>query len=340
MTQEELQKTIAEYYLKLPKESQEMFSRMEWLETLKRISIKYGLTEEQTKTLGTETTLILLGITGEMEYGNLLRNELKMASTTLDDMLLEIKRSILGPVASQITDTYQKNAGEEAERGKIETELDERFTKLPQEVQKAIIESNYYDNLYTVTKGYNLNVGQMAALEEITNGIIGGTVNASLLEERLRDKVELSEEEIKRMTVDLNEKVLRKIREKMVGIKKPTETSSSPNKVVPEETTLKRSEEVILNKAGIKIAPTPVTSENKKPDQIIRPANTLEQKFAGAFKSPSTQTDHSLSVLSKSTVGETASPKDTSTDSAKEESVSTPLKTYTGKDPYRLSPDE
>ncbi len=65
MDKEELQKKIAEYYLKLPKEAQEVFSSMKWLETLKNICEKYSLDENQIKTLGIETSLILLGIVHE-----------------------------------------------------------------------------------------------------------------------------------------------------------------------------------------------------------------------------------------------------------------------------------
>lgn len=109
MEQEELQKNIALYYSKLPKETQEVFSSMIWLETLKKISIKYSLNEEQIKTLGTETTLVLLGIVHVIDYEKNLIKEIQIPRATFDEMFLEINDSILKPVLSQITQTFEEN---------------------------------------------------------------------------------------------------------------------------------------------------------------------------------------------------------------------------------------
>ena len=89
MTQEELQQNIVEYYEKLPEDVQEKFSSMLWLETLKKVSAKYSLTEEQIQVLGTETTFALLGMLHLGEYAQILTNELSLKEDVLRNLLAE-----------------------------------------------------------------------------------------------------------------------------------------------------------------------------------------------------------------------------------------------------------
>ena len=75
MNKEEIQKNIGLYYSKLPPNLQEIFSSMRWLETLKQISSKYNLTEDQIRIIGTETTIVLLGMNDLTEYERILERE-------------------------------------------------------------------------------------------------------------------------------------------------------------------------------------------------------------------------------------------------------------------------
>src|SRR3989344_8884181 len=102
MDQKELQEKIALYYSKLPPKAQEVFSGMAWLETLKAISQKYGLTEKQIETLGTETTLVLLGIIHLVEYEEALTNELGLPRNSTDKMVQEIQESIIKEIRPEL----------------------------------------------------------------------------------------------------------------------------------------------------------------------------------------------------------------------------------------------
>ena len=91
MNQEELQKKIREYYAKLTPKAQEVFASLSWLETLKKIAGRHNLNEDQIQILGTETTLVLLGIISRDEYEKILNEELKLEiqldSTSQNDLL-------------------------------------------------------------------------------------------------------------------------------------------------------------------------------------------------------------------------------------------------------------
>ena len=95
MDEKELQQQIALYYSKLPPEVQEIFAKMEWLETLKQISVKYGLGNEEIHILGTETTLVLLGIIHLAEYEEKISSELGLSRNSANKMFEEINTSIL-----------------------------------------------------------------------------------------------------------------------------------------------------------------------------------------------------------------------------------------------------
>lgn len=109
MNQEELKKTIAEYFAKLPKESQEVFSSMVWMDTLKDIIKKYSLNPKEEEVLGVETTLVLLGIIHIEEYKDNLKRDLNIEEETLEKILLEINERILKNIEKQLLEVFKSN---------------------------------------------------------------------------------------------------------------------------------------------------------------------------------------------------------------------------------------
>lgn len=124
MDQEQLQQKIAEYYAKLPKGAQTVFSSMKWLESLESLSTKYNLNESQKSTLGTETMLVLLGIIHLVEYENVLEKELEMPKVQFDKMLIEIDESILRTIRTQLSEAFKKN--NEVVEEKVQKEEEEK----------------------------------------------------------------------------------------------------------------------------------------------------------------------------------------------------------------------
>ncbi len=366
MDQAELQKNIALYYSKLPPKAQEMFGKMLWLEELKKIGIKYALNGEQIKTLGTETTLVLLGMVHMMEYEQNLINELVMPKQDMEEMIQDIKDNILKPIIPELVEAYKKNtetdSSETIEQEKTAEDLGPKFQKLPNEFRDAIIKSNYHDNLYKIGQEYKLNIIQMGKLEETLSSMMVGNIHTEKLEENLKDKVGISSEAAGKLANDLNEKILKKIREKMVG---SSEIKNSPQSIKPamldkielEPPKIQKREESILNTAGIQIN-DPVLKEFKP----LSP----EDKLTNTFKIPTIETEHTLGNISKAPeaaaiekTSPTASPKapivapktpeipivvspKVMNDIKPATSVpaKAPATNYKDKDPYRMSPDE
>lgn len=116
MDEKELQKNIALYYSKLPPKLQEVFSSMKWLETLQKLATKHSLKNTQIETLGTETTLVLLGMTHLDEYEQTLWKELGLSKEFFKEILSEIKEYILTPILPQITEAFNKNTAPEIKK--------------------------------------------------------------------------------------------------------------------------------------------------------------------------------------------------------------------------------
>ncbi len=214
MDQTKLQEQIALYYSKLSPSMQEVFSSMKWMESLQDISKKYSLNEEQIETLGTETTLALLGIISLEEYDKAIENELGMESTVAIKMAAELDTFILKALRPELAvahDAHIKSLVEEKYGGT--QNLDERFSKLPKEVQVAISESNYQITLYEIAESFDLSIDQMATLEEATTKVMIGVTHPDEYEAKLEEKLDLPKEKIADLVNDVNEKVLKNIRE-------------------------------------------------------------------------------------------------------------------------------
>src|SRR3989344_1405333 len=266
MDQKELQKQIALFYSRLPPNAQALFSSMEWLETLKKISQKYKLTDEQIETLGTETTLALLGIIHLVEYEEALTNELRLPRNLMDKMMLEIEETIIKTIRPQLVEAFEANKNAEAgESPDIESKLDERFERLPKETQNIVLESKYRTILYNIARSYNLNVEQTGILESAATSLVTGAIRPEEFENSLNKNLRLPSETIKKIVSEISEKIFKKIREELVKNtgKKPPSLDYPAEDIVPvaPPTTSTASEKAtkedssILTSAGIEIVP-------------------------------------------------------------------------------------
>jgi hypothetical protein len=306
--QTELQKNIAEAYLRLPENLQAAFSSMEWLEKLNEISKRYRLSEENNHTLGTETTLVLLGLVHPDEYEATLRTELKISPDGVEKIIKEINTEVLAAFRSDLTQTYEAN---------IDTKLDERFSKLPTAVKKAVVTANYHGKIYEIAEMHRLSVEETGNLEEAVTNAIVGNIPTDALEDTLRFKLHLPVEKAAEIVKEVNEKILKDIRRKIM-------TSYSR----PKEHNLNEEEEIILNQAGISLGSAKPSStrqskiETEAPE--IKPGaetNTaimvgepeltagstkisdihplVAEKMNSAVQNPAVKTEHKLENLPK-----------------------------------------
>lgn len=132
MDQEQLKQIIAEYFVKLPKEAQDVFSSLVWLEKLKMMGDKYVLNEKQIEFLGTETTLVLLGMVHVNEYRETIAREIGLRGEFLEKLMADIDENILKTIKDQLVETYKLN---------LETSAEEEI--ITNEKEKVNIVRNY-----------------------------------------------------------------------------------------------------------------------------------------------------------------------------------------------------
>lgn len=335
MDQTQLQQKIAHYYSKLPPDVQTVFASMRWMDTLRDISSKYQLTAEQIETLATETTLVMLGIIHLDEYQKIIEAEITIPATSMISMIAEIDTLILKTIRPQLVTTFENNANDlvEEKYGGV-TKLDERFSKLPQEVQVAISESDYQAKLYAIANKHKLSINHMAALDEVTTKVMIGIIHPDKFETELEANISISKEEVVEIVNEVNEGILKNIREilkshwnkesstiqdfgddevpippyAMTTVKIPL-TSKAESKIYEDSgiEIVKETEEPIqkpeINIAPSKLNPNIITNAPVAPE-ITRQNSGIEDsiigdKLGGITKSSSATTDYSLPKISK-----------------------------------------
>jgi hypothetical protein len=223
MNQQELKENIALYYSKLPPNAQVAFSSLQWMEVLRSISTKYNLKETQVETLATETTLAFLGIVSLKEYEETLINEISLPKDITDKMIAEINEAIFKSIRPEIEKTHLNNIID----ARTST-LDPRFSVLPENVQKAISQSDYQKKLYAIGTKHKLQVARMASLEEVTVRFILGKLSPSQYENELALTTELPADKVREIAVDVNNDVMKAIRSLEMGQTENTEDDEVP----------------------------------------------------------------------------------------------------------------
>jgi len=308
MQKEELQQKIAEYYAKLPPKVQEIFSSMAWLETLKIICLKHSLDDKQKETLGTETTLVLLGIIHLDEYQEILTKELAIPKDSIEHILKEINEVVINPIRPELLGAFNANVQSLAnQKPIIETKLDERFKKLPKDVENIVQESNYQATLYEIGQEYKFNVEEMGVLDKVVAELITGAIHPDAFEDSLQGNLKLPIDKTRELANAINERILRGIREKTKELNKPKVVKITLDRAKPIEPprviTLKdivgEKKEVLLVPDLPAVPSAQLMQVGKLELETAHPI--LAQKLSSSFQIPKVETNHSLSNLSKTT---------------------------------------
>ncbi|MFZ3011600.1 MAG: hypothetical protein WA060_01200 [Minisyncoccia bacterium] len=155
-------------------------------------------------------------------------------------------------------------------------EIQKKFESLPEDLKWSIMAANVDDNIIEIGQKENLNVEQMGQLSLETHMVMFGFTHPDKFEESVRNSLKLPEEKIHTIVNDVNEKILKEIREKLID----------SSKIKEEE-----NDTEILKSAGIEIVPEKL--------EIDSPHPILAQKLSGLVKNPVVETDHSIENITK-----------------------------------------
>lgn len=219
-------------------------------------------------------------------------------------------------------------------------EIQEKFDGLPEDIKWLIMQADMDGKITEIGQRLKLTVPQMAQLSLETNMMMMGFTHPNKFESSLIASMGLPEEKVKEIVNEVNEKILKGIREKLMTLY-TKEGSGEAVSRMPLDTgeELESREEILktienenpsnkIDYIGTSSVPNMPPTQNTTPPLTQNPPrkteeemrSILNEKLSGNFQMPKTTTIHSLNNLTKNSAVETT------TSSSK-------------KDPYRESVD-
>ena len=193
------------------------------------VSKKYKLSQEISDSLNLYTTFVVVNLMTVDDFSKLLAGELLLSEDLAKNIYSDINQMIF-----VVIDEHIQNIKKEEEfLSQIKLLVfDPSFGNMPQDVQEAIAQSNWRENLYTIAQKHKLTIEQMGILEDITIKVMLGTINPDKYEAELSSKTTIAKEEMSDLVTEVNEGILIKIRELF---KRDLESKENEQKVVSSE---------------------------------------------------------------------------------------------------------
>jgi len=206
MIEDALQKKIDEARVKLPSESREAIDNVNW--KLLILGLK-KFTPDQLDDLEIETELMLYGITSPEDYPIELEDRMHLTKEDTIALVGEMNRLVFQRIEMEL-----KRILDEKDKFKNRPMVfDQRFSKLPKDVQQAIAQSGWRENLYEISKKYKLNIEQMGILEKDTVKLITNEISPLNYENVLKTDISnLDKENTASLVNEINEKIMLRIR--------------------------------------------------------------------------------------------------------------------------------
>lgn len=291
---EKIKNKIKEKFANLPQSIQVIILSDSYQRILIEIGKQNNLSRKQLGTLEMEVTMALMGLTNYKILGEELARELgikKEQANNIDDI---VKKTVFSSVLDllDIMNNHSETETRATQTGEQNVgPLDKRFAGLPEDIKKIIISTGYHANLYTVADGNHLDVAQMGTLEEVTTDIVVGKLHPEDFEKILRKKIGLPEGIIEKIIAEINEKVLKPIREKMEGVYNKPRSNAYEIKPEqkPEETKNPTSQPVKIIRADLSTPELPEGHQEEHP--------LVLEKLGGTFRAEKVETNHSINKV-------------------------------------------
>jgi len=286
----ETEKIIKDQMKILPEEIKGLFTDPKVNEQILEIGKTHKLNDEQLGIFQMETFLLMLGLTYPDEYQEELKDRLNTDDETLNNITKGIYTIISNEKIEKLKEIYRGTEEENIKETIIiptitpkPLDFDPRFMSMLKDVQEAIALSNWKEKLYEIAPKYKLNIEQMGILEEITVKVISNEIYPDKYEEELASKITISKEDISNLVKDVNEEILKTIRELL---KEHWDENGSKEYVVSSKDNGIKEEVPIPPYAKIEIK------------AVETPKNIIEEKLKNPTVSERIVSDHSTPKIS------------------------------------------
>lgn len=297
---EKLKQIIKEEIVKLPKEIQEAINALDWVGVAGKIGNEHQLDENEINDFQAEVALILTGLENYNSFASNIESEIGIPKDEAEKIAAEVTQKIFDPIIAKIPESMKREAEEEFNSPEeIGGELDARFEKLPKEIKDVIEKSNYQATLYAIAKEHSLTVEQIGTLEKVVTNLMVGAIHPNDFKDVLEDSMEMPKDKMTRLANDVNEKILKPIRAKLVNLNNKSEVvvktvdmiepistmvtpitpivQTTPPPVLPKET-IDKKDTAILSSHGIEITPTPGSDNSEVIEKKIISAPLMQEE--------------------------------------------------------------
>jgi len=200
-------------------------------------------------------------------------------------------------------------------------EIQKKFESLPEDLKWAIMAANVDEKITQIGQENGLNVVQMGQLSLETHMVMFGFTHPDKFEASVKGSLQLPDDKNKKIVNEINEKILKDIRENLMSLyknqeeKKDDEILNSAGIEINKEENIKTSDRLTTGKGKaddrekmISEVENPETiAKEIQNEKIMRSIST--QKLSGSFQIPNTKTEYSLNNMSKNSKTPDA-PKD------------------------------
>jgi hypothetical protein len=208
-----LQIKIVKAKEELPEIARVVVDSINWKELILGMNNKFN--SEQLENLSAETELLLCGIISTEEYPKELETRMKISKNEVNLLLNEMDRLIFKKMQEEVEDRIDKE--EKILSTKRSLLTDPRFANMRKDIQQAIAASDWKEKIYNMADKYKINIEQTGLLEEITAKILAGSITPIQFERDVRSKIILPGDKIKEIISEINENVLKNIKEILVN---------------------------------------------------------------------------------------------------------------------------
>jgi len=154
-------------------------------------------------------------------------------------------------------------------------DIQNKFEQLPEDIKWAIMGAKIDEKLIEIGNGYKLTVTQMGQLSLETHAVMLGFLHPDKFTASIKASLNLEDEKANLISTDVNNKIIKNIRERLVELHNADKTSS-------------------IEETKISIDNKEIEKENIKPLQ-----STMVNKLLNTVSTNNTKTNYSLDNTTK-----------------------------------------
>jgi hypothetical protein len=254
---DEIKNAVIERFNNLQAEIQAIIMDPNYDKTIADIGKKYSLSPAQVSELELNTTLVLLGQTHPDEYTDEILEDLKLPKDLISQIANDVNEKILKSVRDMIKKNFEDDEKEDEAQEEVplpppnydasdekvapvakkkNLSTDPRIAQLPENMQEAIMASDYKKKLSEIIAKFKLPVGKTAQIEDAMLKLIANTFSVSQFEGTLIFTTGIEVALVKEISHEINEVIINDIKKRAAGVvEEKVEETKKPELKIEEE---------------------------------------------------------------------------------------------------------